>query len=310
MKSLIGAGILALLAFSFQSLVAQDFDFKQVDHYVVMEAENYTEQVNPGVDEWLEVTEPADYSGEGAMTAVAASAFAEPADALAGSPILKYSIKFNEAAVFYLWARGARLPSPDHGGSDSFHAGVDGEITPNGDMIAFENTIPDDNKTGIWVWQRWASSEAAAPASVSVQTAGVHDLEIYIRENSYSIDKIVLTTMEYADSTGWFPWIDGDMMGPAETVASLGIFPAKLDREALSVHPNPAGDMVQIRISDGVGSANTIEIYDITGKVIRRVSADYRSHFSLDVSGLAAGLYYVKLESDNKAVSVQKMLKK
>ena len=306
MQNLIGAGILALLALSFQTLVAQDF--KQVDHYVVVEAENYSEYVQPGADEWVEVVEPVDFSGTGAMMAVAASAFAEPADAIAGSPILKYSIKFNEAAVFYLWARGARS-ADNPGGTDSFHAGVDGIIDPTGDMIAFEN-IPGGYENGTWGWQRWASSEIKAPAAVQVPNAGVHDLEIYIRENGYSIDKIVLTTMEYADSTGWFPWIDGDMMGPAETPIDLGIFSATLNRDALSVNPNPAGDIVQIRISDGVGSANTIEIFDITGKVIRRVSADYRNSLSLDVSGLAAGLYYVKLESDSKAVSVQKMLKK
>ncbi len=307
MKKLIGTGIIALAAVSFQILVAQDYDFKQIDHYVVVEAENYSENIPSGPDEWVPIEEPVGYSGTGAMMAVAASAFAEPTDAYQGSPILIYSINFNEAAEFFIWARGARsVINP--GATDSFHAGIDGLIEPTGDMIAFEY-IPGGYQDGTWGWQRWASSEAAAPASVIVQNAGVHDLEIYIRENGYMIDKIVLTTMEYADSTGWFPWIEGDTLGPAETAASLGIFSAKLNRESLSVHPNPAGDMVQIQISDGVSSANMIEIFDITGKVIRRVSADYRNNLSLDVSDLGAGVYYVRLESRNKTVSVQKMLK-
>jgi hypothetical protein len=308
MKKLIFAGALALAAFSSQVLQSQDYDFEQVGNIVVIEAENYTEQIKPAADEWVPIVEPVGFSGTGAMMAVAASAFAEPADAIEGSPILVYAVEFNEPAEFFIWVRGARS-ADNPGGTDSFHAGVDGTIEPTGDMIAFEN-MPWEYENGTWGWQWWASSEAAAQASVVVQNSGTHNLEIYIRENGYMIDKIVLTTDPYADGTGWFPWIDGDTLGPAETPNTTGILSAKLNNEALSVHPNPADDMVQIRISDGAGSANMIEIYDITGKMMRRVSADYRRNMSLDVSGLAAGLYYVRLERNNKPVSVRKMLKR
>jgi len=48
---------------------------------------------------------------------------------------------------------------------------------------------------------------------------------------------------------------------------------------------------------------------DIAGKVVQRISADYRRLVKKDVSSLDAGVYFVKLDRAGKTVAVKKMLK-
>ena len=88
-RQMMKAGLVALLFAIFQISGAQDYDFEQnLDGLVVMEAENYTENVANGMTEWLFTQEPLDYSGEGAMMAVTDASFASAQDALAGLSLI------------------------------------------------------------------------------------------------------------------------------------------------------------------------------------------------------------------------------
>ncbi len=303
---LIWAGILAMLAFSFQVARSQSFDFQQdaETKLVVMEAENYSDNIDNGAVVWEETTEPADFSGTGAMMAVTGSSFATAADALAGSAVLVYTINFTEDGNHYIWAR-ATDDAANPGGTDSYHVGLGVDIPESGTFMNFHNAPSFED--GAWGWIYYCNP-IADQGYVIVPSAGVHEFCVYIRENSFKIDKIVLSPDPYADSTGYFPWVDDvSETGPAETLPSSGIISAKLNSDAFSIFPNPIADRMQIIIRDN--APGTIEILDITGKVVKRVEADYRRTVRADVSGLNAGVYFVKLDRAGKTVAVKKMLK-
>lgn len=299
----IRAVLLMMLTLAFQLTMAQDFDFEQdVELNVVMEAENFTENLPNGFNEWLFTQEPENYSGEGAMLAVADNPFATAADALEGSPMLIYSIYFYETGPHYIWARAA-YSADNRGGTDSYHAGLDVGIPESGTFLNFEETFGDTIE-GTWKWIMW-SNPVGGQAYVEVGSVGVHELVLYIRENGFSIDKVVLTPIPYEDGLGYGP--------PADTIAetrpATGLLKAELDPEALSFYPNPAGEQIQLRIRNGAGSMNRIGLYDITGKLVRSIPADQMSSLRIDVGDLHSGVYYMKLEQNGKIVSVQKMLK-
>ncbi len=306
-KSVIWTGILAMLGFSLQVASSQDFDFQQdpATKLVVMEAENFSDNIDNGAVVWEETAEPADFSGTGAMMAVTPGSFATAADALAGSAVLVYKINFTQTGNHYIWARAAK-DAANAGGTDSYHVGIGVDIPESGTFLNFSNTPGGyDDATCPYAWIYWCNP-ISDQGYVTVPSAGVHEFTVYIRETSFKIDKIVLSTEPYVDSTGYFPWMD-DEMGPDETLAPSGILSAKLNSDAFSIFPNPIGDRMQINIRDY--SPGTIEIFDITGKVVKRVAADYRRTVTADVSGLDAGVYFVKLDRAGKTVGVKKMLK-
>lgn len=73
--------------------------------------------------------------------------------------------------------------------------------------------------------------------------------------------------------------------------------------EALFVFPNPAYDVLQVNLPDSWnGQIVTLEILDITGRVIeRRISAG-SSAFNLNVAELAAGTYIIRATNTNGSV--------
>lgn len=64
-----------------------------------------------------------------------------------------------------------------------------------------------------------------------------------------------------------------------------------------SMSPNPAHDFVELGFNKYIGNPKLISIYDIQGKLIKRVSYVAPSKVKLDVSQLDTGLYFLKVNS-------------
>jgi len=281
---------------------AQEYDFQQnAEGLVVMEAENFTENIFNGFVEWLPSAEPDSFSGEGAMLAVTDASFASAEEALAGSAVLVYAVNFTQTGPHYVWARASRTEA-DPGGTDSYHVGLNGAIPATGTFINFENAF--GGATGSWQWINW-SGGAGDQASLDIPSAGVHEVEIYIRENNFRIDKIVLTPVPLGGETGYGPPPDSI----PETLASTGVIPGGIHADAFSFYPNPAGDQIHIEFKAGAANDHQIGFYDVTGKRVRTVSIGNVATLDVDVSRLTGGIYYLKLVQGGETVSVQKMLK-
>ena len=74
----------------------------------------------------------------------------------------------------------------------------------------------------------------------------------------------------------------------------------------LSIHPSPASSSLEIEITDTPESDFSIEIIGITGQVL--ISKVYKtgvlksSKFSIDISDLNDGIYFVKLSTPRNTI--------
>ena len=70
--------------------------------------------------------------------------------------------------------------------------------------------------------------------------------------------------------------------------------------EGISLYPNPAKDM--FFVEGNISELNEIEIYSVTGKQIMALNNDFES---INISQLLAGMYFVKLISENASKTVK-----
>lgn len=285
-----------LLVFCCRGASAQDYKFEQTDDphkLVVMEAENFSTNTPNGDVAWMPTDSPSDFSGQGAMMAVTGSPFTTIETVLAGSAVLTYKVKFIRAGQHYIWARASRTG----GGDDSYHAGIDGVITDSSLFLTFHNTTFDN---GTWGWIFYRST--AGQASVNIPSAGVHDLNIYIRENGFRIDKILLTD---DPSDNYTP----EGTGPDETPALSAIPSSAPDHDVFSVYPNPAERQINISIKNEPCRNAIVRIFDLQGRQLRILDPGSHQTFCADVSDIKPGVYIIKLEQDNRCIAVSRFFK-
>lgn len=75
------------------------------------------------------------------------------------------------------------------------------------------------------------------------------------------------------------------------------------ENSELTLYPNPAKDFLTIRINKTIGTEALVEIYNYTGQLIARNTvyfADEGSVQTVDISGLSAGTYMLRLQSGNE----------
>ncbi|MBA2612670.1 MAG: T9SS type A sorting domain-containing protein [Bacteroidetes bacterium] len=74
----------------------------------------------------------------------------------------------------------------------------------------------------------------------------------------------------------------------------------------ISVYPNPVSD--QLNFSFENNSSRTIQLTDLSGRMIRSVNVSDKTT-SIDLKDLKAGIYFLKLLSENKLILSQKIIK-
>jgi hypothetical protein len=90
-------------------------------------------------------------------------------------------------------------------------------------------------------------------------------------------------------------------------VATLGVNDNVLE-QFVSVYPNPALDVVTISNGTDV-MINTIEIYDMNGRLVNQLKVDSNSDQTINVSELTTGMYLINITSDQATV-VKRLIKK
>ena len=173
--------------------------YKESGGLVVMEAENFDEN-NPGTtDDWFLSTSQGGFSGTGYME----SGPNTPKNTYnlgysATSPELMYLVDFTNTGTFYVWTRACGPTGSD----DSIHMGIDGN----------ESITANRKRTGrpcsSFEWKRDRMS-SAPDAIINVDNPGVHEINLWMREDGSRVDKILLTQDSGFTPTG---------VGPAETI--------------------------------------------------------------------------------------------
>lgn len=80
---------------------------------------------------------------------------------------------------------------------------------------------------------------------------------------------------------------------------------SEFNKRLVSLSPNPATDVINISLPDGVGVKNT-SVYTVAGQLVHETAGDAQQ---IDVAPLAKGVYVVKVAAANNAVYNNKFIK-
>ena len=106
-------------------------------------------------------------------------------ETVADAPMMSYFVHFDRPGTHHVWVRGWGGDLEGEGRSDSLHVGLNGALAPEGGQLG-------DFPTAAWHWSRGMRSGAVA--ALEVPSAGVHALNVWMREDGLAVDKIVVTS--------------------------------------------------------------------------------------------------------------------
>lgn len=156
-------------------------------------------------------------------------------------------------------------------------------------------------KVGVYV-----SSTGSNPSDfTAIETFTCTADEAEWQTRSYNLDQYAGQTIRIAirhfECTDQF-YFDVKSMSLTTTT---GI--ADVDNSAISLYPNPASNMVEVS-AQGVEGRATVAIVDLNGRTLMQQEGNAAS-YRFDVSGLAAGAYFVRMTGEN-VNAVQKLIVK
>ena len=100
----------------------------------------------------------------------------------------------------------------------------------------------------------------------------------------------------------------GDCIGTCEppTVAGRSIPIEEPTSGSVLVYPNPARGMVNIALGSNDQQITTISMYDMTGKLIKKIPVNGKSNVAVTTDKVLPGIYLLKMRGDR--VITQKVL--
>ncbi|CAN0352469.1 unnamed protein product, partial [Ectocarpus sp. 4 AP-2014] len=148
---------------------------------VAFEAEDYHDKLVGATDDWTVESDQTGYTGTGFVHAGPddGTLYGTSPGYLSGSPRLDYQVDFAAAGTYYVWVRGMKAD----GSSDSVHVGLDGQANTTADRIQVLGTGFNWNQGRV----------GGGIATLVVPSAGVHTVNIWMREDGVRIDKLVVT---------------------------------------------------------------------------------------------------------------------
>jgi subtilisin family serine protease len=170
---------------------------------VVIEAESYYQVANRNGKSWTLSTDRAGYVGNAAMFSGPDTNVQISTGYTTTSPELRYQVEFTTAGTYYVWLRAFANDTSDN----SVHVGLDGQAVTTSDHIS-------TSKYGAWGWVQ--STMDGPVATIRITSAGVHTINIWMREDGLRVDRLLLTTNSTTIPTG---------NGPPESSRSSGSTP-------------------------------------------------------------------------------------
>jgi hypothetical protein len=180
--------------------IRAEYNLGGTNRLLVLEAEHYNLNSAGGGSSWSLTTAPPLFSGDGAMLAGPNIGRDLGSPALgsvpANSPRLDFTIQFTNSGTFYVWVRGAGDSAPGPSINDSVFIGLDNALT-----------------TGITGFPQgqgyvWSNTAVGNSGPIVISTPGFHLISVWMREDGFIVDKLLLT------SSGAFTPTN---LGPAES---------------------------------------------------------------------------------------------
>ena len=226
---------------------------------ISIELENYASRSADGVHQWLVVNKTG-ASGSAVESTPNSGKLKFNSN---GSAVMNYPVPFAEAGTYTVWLRGWG-DSNGGGANDSVHVGLNNN---NGTAQILEN-FPDS-----WTWSK--QKRGGGSVTITIPSAGVHVINLWMREDGLILDKMVLTknssffptnngpaaTIDVSDNTA--PGVEDTFVRLSENFIAVRIeaedYTEKNDRWMLTSPtsiPNVAADPDEPHNSSASGKAN------------------------------------------------------
>jgi N-acetylneuraminic acid mutarotase len=218
---------------------------------VVIEGEHTDDVIDRSAHSWTFGSTPAGFAGQGFVQSLPNSGATINKNYASTSPEVRYRVSFETTGTYHVWVRG----HADGGNDNSFHVGIDG-ATPTADRMNL-------SKTAQFNWTK--KTLDADTATVEVTSPGVHTVSVWMREDGFRLDRILLTT-----SAGYTP----SGTGPPESPRGVGDVPppgadgqwtgkAAVPTSRAEVGVVESGGKVYVigGKTDGLGLLNTVSVY-------------------------------------------------
>jgi len=153
--------------------------FRESEGMVVMEAEHFATSVAASGHAWVPTNNVTGFVGSSAMRASPNTGASITANVTSASPGLKYQVFFQHTGTYRFWLRGWAA----NGSDDSVHIGMD-RLTPQSLSLG---------QTGAWVWNA---------GSIAITNVGMHEINLWMREDGAYVDRLLLTTNSAFIPTG------------------------------------------------------------------------------------------------------------
>ena len=255
--------------------------FQTAQGVVAIDAEHPYEAISRNGKNWGLYSSLPGFSGEGYFWAGPDTGVINN---LAGysqlGPELKYKVKFETAGTYYVWVRGLAID----GSSDSIHVGLDGTEMTTADNITWAASTYNS-----FAWTK--DTMDAMRASITVAAQGEHTVNVWMREDGFRFDKLILTQDANYVPTG---------LGPQESVRIL---------DSASVIPVPVVNSIPQYVTQqpltlsGTTAANTSIWVNGAEKVAASSSTSWTCNMNL-TEGLNSLQITAKDASGNQSTAV------
>lgn len=210
------------------------------------------------------------------------------------SPRARYPVQFTQTGTHYIWVRGRGTLLNDMADakvidSDSCYLGLNGLPL---EAVSIDR-VSDINDPNAFIWQNMTKDNVIA--TLDVPSIGMHDLDLYVFEDGFECDKLLLTTNPNYIPTG---------EGPIETIDGSTYIQQNTPNGLLVLEAENANELKN-------GDNHTFNIDQNSGEQImwesnRHVSSNYVVDTASDTSITLAGDFGP--DSANKISSVNIIL--
>ena len=156
-----------------------DDTFEESEGLLVMEGESYSLVAAGIANDWTDIAD-SNASNSNAVQVLPDIGSLGKVSEIATAPRLDFTASFSQTGTYRVWVRG-RAGGTTRGSSDSCHVGIDGTLPSTSDTIwSFGTTYG------------WQSATPSGPPTIAVETTGTHTINVWMREDGFVLDKIVL----------------------------------------------------------------------------------------------------------------------
>ncbi len=143
---------------------------------IVLRAANYYSVTDGTMHKWVKT----EHAGASGPVMHAQPALQQILGADRASPRMDYHIQFDQPGRYYVWVRGLA----DSGDEDSVHVGLNGVAPPSAQHVhPFE-------PFKRWVWTN--TNRDGARVVLEVNRPGVHTVNVWMREDGFLLDRLLL----------------------------------------------------------------------------------------------------------------------